>query len=121
MKTKNQIAIIISSILMMLFFTTGLHAEKKKDEVIKIKTSAVCGSCKTRIEKGLSGQKGITEATLDVDTKIVTVKYSPSKTTPDEIRLAISKIGYNADGVLADKAAYDKLPNCCKTGCADHK
>lgn len=123
MKTKNQIAIIIGSFIMMFYFTTGLHAEKKKDEIIKIKTSAVCGECKDRIEKGLQGQKGVTEASLDQETKVVTVKYSPDKITPDHIRKAISRIGYNADNVLADKAAFDKLPKCCqKTDkCKDKK
>lgn len=114
MKIKNQSATIIVSIILMVLFTTGLHAEKKKVEIIKITTSAVCGECKDRIEKGLLEQKGIKDASLDQETKVVTVKYSPEKITPDEIRKAISGIGYNADDVLADKAAYDKLPKCCR-------
>ena len=114
MKTKNQIAVIISSVIMLTFLTTGLYAQNKKDETIKITTSAVCGSCKDRIEKGLSATKGIKSASLDEETKIVTVVYAAAKTNPDEIRKAISKIGYNADDVVADKTAYDKLPKCCK-------
>ena len=92
-----------------------------KNVEIKIKTSAVCGMCKDRIEQGLAFEKGIKDVSLDVETKIATVKYNPAKITPDEIRTAISKLGYDADEVLADKKAYDKLPACCKKDAPEHK
>ena len=38
------------------------------------------------------------------------------KTSPEEIKEAISKLGYDADEVKADSAAYNKLPSCCKVG-----
>ena len=92
-----------------------------KNIEIKIKTSAVCGMCKDRIEQGLAFEKGIKDVSLDVETKIATVKYNPSKISPDEIRKAISKLGYDADEVVADKTAYDKLPKCCKKDAPEHK
>jgi periplasmic mercuric ion binding protein len=64
--------------------------------------------------------KGIRDVSLDVDTKIATIKYSTTKTTPDEIRKAISKLGYDADDVPADKTAYAKLPPCCKKDAKKH-
>jgi hypothetical protein len=42
------------------------------------------------------------------------VTYRTDKTTPDEIRLALSKSGFNADDVKADPEAYKKLDGCCK-------
>ena len=85
-----------------------------KNEQIEIKTSAQCDQCKQRIEKVLVYEKGIRSADLDVETRVVTVKYNPKKTTPDKIRLAISKTGYDADDVMADEVSYEKLPACCK-------
>jgi copper chaperone CopZ len=95
-------------------------AQSTKSE-IKIKTSAVCGMCKDKIEKELPFEKGITEVTLDSETKICTVKYKADKTNPEKIRLAISKIGYDADEVLADAKAYEKLPACCKKEAGIHE
>ncbi|HTX89468.1 MAG TPA: heavy metal-associated domain-containing protein [Bacteroidales bacterium] len=112
MKTKSILGVM--TLFLFLGFALGGYAQAKKDETIKIKTSAVCGSCKTRIEKGLSDKAGIKDVNLDVTNKIVTISYNPSKITPDQIRLEISKLGYDADNVKADKAAYDKLPACCK-------
>nr|WP_293833630.1 heavy metal-associated domain-containing protein [uncultured Arsenicibacter sp.] len=84
------------------------------DKEIKIKTSAVCEMCKERIERNLSYEKGVKEATLDVKTKVVTIKYNPKKTDAAKLKANISKTGYDADEVTADDAGYKKLPSCCK-------
>ena len=118
-KINSFIAIIMVSILLVSNLP-GFGQEKKNAE-IKIKTSAVCTMCKDRIEQGIAFEKGIKDITLDVDTKIATIKYNPNKTTPDDIRKAISKLGYDADTIPADKAAYEKLPPCCKKDAPHHK
>ena len=104
----------ISAIVVTLFFINTFASAQdtlnNKTVVITIKTSAVCGSCKNRIEKNLAFEKGVTNVVLDLETKIVTITYKPSKTNPEKLRTAISKIGYDADNVKADPAAYEKLP-----------
>jgi len=113
MKTNT---VILIGMMLFAFITASAAAfsQDKKNETIKIKTSAVCDQCKGRIEQGMAFEKGVKNVVLDVDTKIATITYNPSKTTPDDLRKAISKLGYDADKVAADKAAYDKLPACCK-------
>ena len=91
-----------------------VFCQGKKTETLKVKTSAVCDMCKDRIEKGLAYEKGVKKSELDVKTKILTITYDPGKTSPDELRKAVSKLGYDADNLPADKAAYAKLPACCK-------
>ena len=107
-------SLVLSLIAIALFYNVT-KAEDKTSEV-KIKTSAVCDMCKGRIEKGLGKVEGITKSDLDVATKFVTVNYNPAKLTPDEIKTAITKLGYDADDKPASKTAYDKLPKCCKKG-----
>ena len=107
---------ILSSVMLftMVLASAAVFSQDKKAETIKIKTSAVCDMCKDRIEQGMAFEKGVKNVVLDVDTKIVTITYNPSKTTPDDLRKAISKLGYDADNIAADKTAYAKLPACCK-------
>lgn len=93
---------------------------KNGTEVIKIKTSAVCGMCKDKIESGLAFEKGVKDVSLDSETKIVSVTYKTAKTSPEKIRLAISKLGYDADEVPANVKAYEKLPSCCKKDNSAH-
>ncbi len=89
---------------------------KAQVEKVEIKTSAVCEMCKAKIEKDLVFEKGVKSSDLNVDTKIVTVEYDASKTSPEKICERISKLGYNANTVVRDEKAYEKLPNCCKDG-----
>ena len=119
MKTTMK-TILIASILVIGISSASIAQNKKKIKEIKIQTSAVCGMCKERIESNMKFEKGITFVELDDKTKVVTLKYRVAKTNPDKIRKAISKLGYDADDVLADKKAYDKLPTCCKKDVDPH-
>ncbi|MEI8204909.1 MAG: heavy-metal-associated domain-containing protein [Bacteroidota bacterium] len=106
-------------VILLMQNNTNAQDVKKVDEV-KILTSAVCGMCKDRIEQNIAFESGVKDVVLDIDSKIVTIKYKTSKTNPDKLRLALSKLGYDADNVVADKVAYEKLPPCCKKGNAKH-
>lgn len=100
-------------ILFISVFSLSVRAQTAE---VKIKTSAQCDECKERIEKALAFEKGIKNATVNVEDKMVTVVYYDKRTTPEKIREAIANIGYDADEVPAKKETYDKLPNCCKKG-----
>ena len=106
--------IIILFLLTCLLSTTKGFGQIKTIDTVYIHTSSVCDMCKERIETALAYEKGVKSSDLDVKTKIVKVIYRPTKTTPLAIRKAISAIGYNADEVVADVKAYNKLSKCCK-------
>ncbi|MBC6698120.1 heavy-metal-associated domain-containing protein [Hymenobacter puniceus] len=89
-------------------------------EQVKLKTSAVCDMCKTRLEKAMAYEKGVQSAVLDVPTQVLTVSYRPDKTTPTTLRSAVQKTGYDADGQVAEARAYNRLPDCCKKTNAIH-
>ncbi len=99
-----------------LFISAGTFAQKNTVSEVSIKTSAQCDMCKTRIENGLYTQKGVVQATLDVETKILTIKFRSAKTNEDKLRLYISSLGYDADEIVANKIAHDNLPGCCQKG-----
>ena len=101
-------------LILMMLLATELFATDGKIDTIKIKTSSQCDECKETIEEALAFEKGVKTADLDVETRIVTVTYKKSKTSPEKIRKAISKVGYDADDVAADPKAYSKLDACCK-------
>lgn len=111
---KKLVAVLLLSVL-------GLNVMAKGGEKeVKIKTSAVCEMCKERIEKNLTLSKGVKEAVLDLDTKVVTIKYNPKKTSEEALRKVIIGTGYDADETMADDKAHGKLPSCCKKGTSSH-
>ncbi len=97
--------------LFIISLSLNVFAEVK---TVEIKTSAVCGDCKTRIESATKDLKGVLESNLNLESKIATVKYDDSKTNPGKIRKGISYAGYQADDFKANKKAYSKLPAKCK-------
>jgi periplasmic mercuric ion binding protein len=121
---KKTIA-ILGMMLMAMMFISPVSAQdkikaKKNYEEVQIQTSAVCGMCKERIETNIAYEKGVKKVELNNDTKIVTIGFDPRKNNPDNLRTALSNLGYDADSVPANKEAYDKLPACCKKGNAKH-
>jgi len=108
----KSVLILLTS---LIFIAGGINAQTNVSEV-KITTSAQCDMCKKRIEDGLYSQKGVIEANLDINTKIITLKFRNNKTSEAILRNYISSLGYNADDVPANKEAYDKLPGCCQIG-----
>lgn len=109
------------AILFLSVSVTGITQEKetkksKEIKVLEVQTSAQCEMCKDRIEKNMAYEKGVKFVELNLETKVLTLKYREDKTTPEDLRKAISKIGYDADDVEADPIAYEKLPACCQKG-----
>ncbi len=108
--------------LALLFVSSFAFSQKPaaKTETVVIMTSAECDECKERIEGSLNYTKGVKFAELDVASRKLTVKFKNDVITLAEIKKQISSLGYNADEVLADPVAYEKLPACCKAGGMEH-
>lgn len=108
---KNRLALYILSFLLLSIY---IYAETSQE--VKIKTSAQCEQCKDRIEKALNKAKGVISSDLDLETKEVKVVFDSEQTDIEKIKDVISKTGYDADDIPANKKAYKKLPKCCQKG-----
>ncbi len=108
----------VLAFLFVAFLSFGAMAKGEKE--VKIKTSAICEMCKERIEKNLTLSKGVKEAILDLDSKVVTIKYNDKKTNAAQLKKVINTTGYDADDVMADQKSHDKLPSCCQKGNTMH-
>ncbi|HMT30042.1 MAG TPA: heavy metal-associated domain-containing protein [Bacteroidia bacterium] len=109
---KKKIISTIPVIVFMLSFIISSGVKAQTQEII-IQTTAQCGECKHNIEKALMAEKGVKFAELDIKTKQAKVIYNSKKTSPEQLRKAISMVGYDADDVPADPAAVLKLSPCC--------
>lgn len=101
------------SLSIILFFVAG--SLSAQTDTLVIRTSALCETCKKAIEHDLSFVKGVKKSEVDLDEKVITVVYNAEKTTPEKIRMAITKSGYDADSLKADEKAFRRLPECCKS------
>jgi len=109
-----------------LLFVVGLNsatAQSSKVTTITFITTAICGECKERIEEKLNYTKGIVYAELDLETKMLTVKYRTDLITAEKIKEILASIGYSSDTVIRNREAYLALPKCCRgeESCEPHK
>ncbi|WP_436516886.1 heavy-metal-associated domain-containing protein [Ekhidna sp. To15] len=112
---KNSIAIIT------MLLSISVFGQKEPVEVddgfkVEIKTSAICEMCQYALEKDLAFEKGVKEATLNLDDKVMSITYNPKKTDAQTLRERITMVGYHADTLARNPISYDKLPMCCKDG-----
>ncbi len=98
----------------LLLFGTPLFAQKTI--VLQIQTSAQCGDCKERIETALNQSKGVVYAELNLETKVVDVKFKPAKTNKETLQMVLVNIGYQADDKKPNQEALKALPLCCQPG-----
>lgn len=111
-----------NSIFILLFslFSFSVSAQNSKNEKVVIQTTIHCDHCKAcetcgqNFQENLYKIKGLKMYELDEKAMTLTIFYNGKKTTLDEIKLAITKLGYDADEMKADAVAYEKLDGCCK-------
>lgn len=103
---------LIASILFIITLTAA-NAQKQD---LTIKSSIVCEMCKETIEDGLAYVDGIKSARVDVDAREITVKYQSKKISEEEVKTAITNLGYAAGDMPPNKEAYEGLHGCCKKG-----
>ena len=121
MKTRI-FALVAAALFVLPMITFGQPETKekpKKVEEIKIQTNLHCRDCKENIESELATVKGVKEAVADVNTKVVTVKFSPKKTSASVIVERIQKLGYQAKiigGCCSDHGSGSGCSGAGKTG-----
>ena len=102
------------TLLAIIGFSAFSFAQEKISTEVINTPSVQCGMCKSKIEKNLKKIDGISAVSVDYKKKTTTVSWFTDKTNVENIRMAISNSGYDADGVLANAEAYDNLADCCK-------
>jgi len=117
MKILKQFLLIFT----LLWCSGNAFAQKQKTiEKAIIKTNiycnhcAKCETCGEKFQKVLLREKGIQMVTVDEKEMTIEVVYNTKKTDLTKVKTAIANLGYDADEIRADVAAYEGLDNCCK-------
>lgn len=110
----KKIQLIIFSLLCLA--STALYAQTGKallnDTTVTFKVFGACEMCKERIENAVQG-KGVNSGVWDVDTKMLTLTYSQSKTNLQKIQNRIVTVGHDVETKKANISVYNALPACC--------
>jgi len=117
---KNLKWMFILAIALLDSHQTFAQADMPEYDTVQIQTSAICGDCKERLEHNIAFEKGVKSVELNDETKVLTIVYKTGKNDKEKLKIAITKVGYDADDLVADEKAYNRLPACCKKDNAPH-
>ncbi|GAC1584423.1 MAG: hypothetical protein NVS3B19_00490 [Ginsengibacter sp.] len=104
------------ALAILVLFTSVGHSQNIKatstDTTVVFKVFGLCEQCKRRIE-GAAKVNGVRTAVWDIDSKMLTVKYNPSKISLEKINNKIVAVGHDTYLKKANDAVYSALPKCC--------
>lgn len=119
MKTR----VLLIALIFGIFAFTSVKAQNKENtesaatqqvDNTTFKVYGKCGMCKKRIEGAVNELEGVQSANWDVESKMLTVKYDPSKVEEMDIHKQIASVGHDTEKVKATDEAYSNLMGCCK-------
>ena len=107
MKSLIKSVAILIFVQVVFAWSIQVAGQDKKQKVAKTDTlkcwvSMDCESCKTKIEKNIPFEKGVSDLKVDLPTKMVAIAYKPEKTTAEKLEKAIQKLGYKTE-IIPDK------------------
>ena len=97
----------------MFVGTTKATFVNENEAELKVKVDFHCPKGKARIEEGLMKEAGVISAVADLETKVVTIKYDPTKQNKDSLVAAIEKIGHRTE--------FSKTETPIKSACEHSK
>jgi copper chaperone CopZ len=77
--------------------------KKTKDAEVTFSVSMTCENCKAKIERHIAWEKGVKDLKVNLEKKLVTVKYDPKKTDESALKSAIEDLEYRVEKVEPDK------------------
>lgn len=110
----KKLLILLASVLVVGAYAQDGTEGSTDMAYMVVKSTTVCGMCKTTIETEMPFVKGVQKAIVNLEASEIAVDYNPKKTDKAKIRLAIAALGYQADDIPADPKAFKKLPECCQ-------
>ena len=82
-------------------------------ETVSFKVNGTA-ACEAQIETLITSLEGVTSATWDATTKIITIVFENETIKKDRFFVALAQGGYDNQELHAKKGNYDALPAACK-------
>ena len=100
MKVARSIFLSVMFLLGSYSVSAQVKKEAAKEEQVVFSVSMDCHKCEEKIKKNLPYEKGVKDLTTNLDKKLVTIKYQPSKTDKDKLKKSIEKLGFTCEEVI---------------------
>jgi P-type Cu+ transporter len=89
--------------------TTQLIAEKENSISFPV-TGMTCAACQARVQRALSAEPGVIDASVNLVTRSAAVRYDPAAVTPEDLIDAVRATGYDAELPAAEESPLSADP-----------
>jgi len=110
---KTKIRFLLPAFILVCSITNLAYASPESD-TLEIRVEGLCGMCKTRIEEAALHTKGVTEATWDIESRILTVVTDSDRFKEKKLHYHVASAGHDTEQLLAPDPVYEALHSCCK-------
>ncbi|HEY3134334.1 MAG TPA: heavy metal translocating P-type ATPase [Gemmatimonadaceae bacterium] len=92
---------------------TQVKSEPKQDAISFPVTGMTCAACQARVQRALTAEPGVIDASVNLVTRSASVRYDPSAVNPERLIAAVRATGYDAElpvereDVLAESSRLD--------------
>jgi periplasmic mercuric ion binding protein len=99
-----------------LLLTIGYSFNAQSNKLVKesFKVWGKCDMCQEKIEDTTNDIEGVKFGRWSIASKLITVKYDPTKTSNEKIQMVIANAGYDTEMYTAKDEDYNSLHFCCK-------
>lgn len=116
---RNKLFIVIA----LLVGLTSINAQERKanakagqSEVVYFIPNMHCERCQAKIEKAITLEKGVKDLIFDLKAQKLTIVYQKQETTPEKLRQALAKMGYEAKSDATTAQPQNSTNrSCCRS------
>lgn len=111
---RNKLFIVIA----LLVGLTSINAKAVQSEVVYFIPNMHCERCQAKIEKAITLEKGVKDLVFDLKAQKLTIVYQKQETTPEKLRQALAKMGYEAKSDAATAQPQNSTRenrSCCRS------
>src|SRR3979411_729315 len=83
---------------------TAQLAPEKQDSITFPVTGMTCAACQSRVQRALSAEPGVIDASVNLLTNSAAVRYDPATVGPEHLIEAVRATGYGAELPAADES-----------------
>ena len=84
---------------------TATLAADKEDSITFPVTGMTCAACQARVQRALSAEPGVIDASVNLLTSSAAVRYDPASVSPQQLIEAVRATGYDAELPAADESS----------------
>lgn len=81
-------------ILAFLFSATQAFAGRNDRDTVTFQVPMKCHKCQAKIEENIAFEKGVTDLSVNLEEKKVTIVYKKKATNVEKLKAAFQKLGY---------------------------